>query len=47
MLSLPPGNTATNISSFLISKGSTVLSGKVAAMFGQVGGGIQWWIGLL
>ena len=47
MLSLPPGNTAINTSSFLISKGNTVLSGKAAALFGQTGGGIQWWIGLL
>lgn len=47
MLSLPPGNTAVNTSQFLISKGSTVLSGKAAALFGQTGGGIQWWIGLL
>lgn len=47
MLSLPPWNTATNTSSFLISKGSTVLSGKAAALFGQAGGGIQWWIGVL
>ena len=47
MLSLPPGNTATNTSQFLILKGSTVLSGKAAALFGQTGGGIQWWIGLL
>ena len=47
MLSLPPGNTAANTSQFLISKGSTVLSGKAAALFGQTGGGIQWWIGLL
>ncbi len=47
VLSLPSGNTAVNTSQFIISKGSTVLSGKAAAMFGQVGGGIQWWIGLL
>ena len=47
MLSLPPENTAVNTSTFLISKGSTVLSGKAAALFGQPGGGIQWWIGLL
>lgn len=47
MLSLPPGNTAANTSQFLISKGSTVLSGKVAALFVQTGGGIQCWIGLL
>ena len=47
MLSLPPGNTAANTSTFVISEGSKVLSGKAAALFGQVGGGIQWWIGLL
>ncbi len=47
LLSLPAGNTATNTSTFLISKGTVVLKGKAAALFGQMGGGIQWWIGLL
>ena len=47
MLSLPLGNTAANTSTFVISKGGKVLSGKAAALFGQTGGGIQWWIGLL
>ena len=47
MLSLPSGNTATSTSTFVISKGSKVLSGKAAALFEQAGGGIQWWIGLL
>ena len=47
MLSLPPGNTAVKTSQFLISKGNIVLSGKAAPLFGQPGGGIQWWIGLL
>ena len=47
MLSLPPGNTAANTSTFVISESSKVLSGKAAALFGQAGGGIQWWIGLL
>ena len=47
MLSLPSGNTAANTSTFVISKGGKVLSGKAAALFGQTGGGIQWWIGLL
>ena len=47
MLSLPTGNTAAHTSQFLISKGSTVLTGKAAALFEQTGGGIQWWIGLL
>ena len=46
-LALPPCNTAENTSQFLISKGSIVISGKAAPLFGQVGGGIQWWIGLL
>ena len=47
MLSLPSGNTAANTSTFVISKGGKVLFGKAAALFGQTGGGIQWWIGLL
>ena len=44
---LPPWNTAENTSQFLISKASIVISGKAAPLFGQVGGEIQWWIGLL
>ena len=47
LLSLPQENSAVYTSQFLISKGSTVLSGKAAALFGQTGGGIQWWIELL
>lgn len=47
MLSLPSGNMAANNSTFVISKGRKVLSGKAAALFGQADGGIQWWIGLL
>ena len=47
MLSLPPRNTAANTSTFVISKGNQILSGKAAALFGQTGGGIQWWIGVL
>ena len=27
--------------------GLAILSGKAATLFGQIGGGIQWWIGLL
>ena len=47
MLSLPPGNTAENVSSFVIQKGTSVLSGQVAPMFGQPGGGLQWWVSCL
>ena len=47
MLSLPPSNTAAYTSQFLVPKGTTVLSGKAAALFGQPRGGIQWWIGLI
>ena len=47
MLALPPGNTLENISTFVLTEGTTVLSGKVAPMFGQAGGGIQWWVGYL
>lgn len=47
VLSLPSGNTAVNTSTFVFSEGSKVLSGKAAALFGQAGGGIQWWVGLL
>ena len=47
LLSLPTGNTMTNASSFLLPKGTTVLAGKAALLFGQSGGGVQWWISVL
>lgn len=47
MLSLPPGNTANNVSTYVLKKGTTVLSGKAAPLFGQSGGGVQWWVGWL
>ena len=47
LLSLPTGNTMTNTSSFLLPKGTTVLAGKAALLFGQSGGGVQWWISVL
>lgn len=47
LLALPSGNTMTNTSSFLLQKGSTVLTGKAAPLFGQSGGGVQWWISAL
>ena len=47
LLSLPECNTMTNISSFLLPKGTTVLAGKAAPLFGQSGGGVQWWISVL
>lgn len=43
-LSLPPGNTMTNISTFIIPAGTTVLAGIASPYFGQPGGGIQWWV---
>ncbi len=47
LLSLPASNTMTNTSSFLLKKGTTVLVGKAASLFGQSGGGIQWWVPIL
>ncbi len=47
MLSLPPVNTAENVSTFVLREGTSVLSGKAAPLFGQAGGGIQWWVGYL
>ena len=47
MLSLPATNTMTNTSAFIIPSGTVVLQRKAAAMFGQLGGGIQWWVALL
>lgn len=46
-LSLLSGNTMTPTSSFLLPKGTTVLAGKTAPLFGQSGGGVQWWISVL
>ncbi len=40
-LALPPTNTAENVSEFVIPKGTIILRGRVAPMFGQPGGGIQ------
>lgn len=44
LLALPPGNTTAYTSKFVLSRGTTVLSGKAASLFGQTGGGIQWWV---
>ena len=46
-LSLPDCNTATNISTYIIPKGTMVLSGRASSLFGHMGGGFQWWVGLL
>lgn len=40
-LALPPWNTAENTSQFLISKGSKVICGKAAPLFGQAGGSLS------
>ena len=47
LLSLPASNTMAHTSSFLLPKGTTVLAGKAAPLFGQSGGGVQWWISVL
>ncbi len=47
LLALPDGNTMANTSSFILSKGTTVLAGKAAPLFGHSGGGIQWWVSYL
>lgn len=47
LLALPNGNTMANTSSFILSKGTTVLAGKAAPLFGHSGGGIQWWVSYL
>ena len=47
LLSLPTGNTMVNTSTFIIPRGTTVLAGKAAPLFGQSGGGVQWWISIL
>lgn len=43
-LSLPPGNSMAYMSSFVIPAGTTVLVGVASPLFGQPGGGIQWWV---
>lgn len=43
-LSLAYGNAATNVSSFTIQQGTTLLTGKAAAVGSLHGGGIQWFI---
>ena len=43
-LSLPPGNTMSNMTIFVIPKGTTVLVGTAAPLFRQLGGGVQWWV---
>lgn len=47
LLSLPAGNTTANMSFFLLPKGTNVLVGKAAPLFGQSGGGVQWWVSVL
>ncbi|MBR0278092.1 MAG: hypothetical protein IJQ50_06505 [Clostridia bacterium] len=34
----------TNTSAFVLKKGTTVLAGRAAPLFGHSGGGIQWWV---
>lgn len=46
LLSLPLGNTMDYLGIYTYN-GGFALVGKAAALFGQVGGGIQWWVGLL
>ena len=47
LLSIPATNTMEFTSTFLITNGTQVLSGIAAPLFGQIGGGIQWWVALL
>ena len=47
LLSLPAQNTAESVSSFVLQKGTRVLAGKAAPLFGQPGGGVQWWVSIL
>ena len=46
LLSLPAVNTMQSISTFVIPNGTQVLSGIAAPLFGQPGGGIQFWFRL-
>ncbi len=42
LLALPDGNTASKVTEFIIAKGTKVLEGKAAGLFGYSGGGIQY-----
>ena len=46
LLSLPTVNTMEYTSIFLIPNGTQVLTGIAAPLFGQTGGGVQWWFRL-
>lgn len=43
-LALPAGNTATNISAFILQQGTSALYGTVAGVGSLAGGGIQYYI---
>jgi hypothetical protein len=43
-LSLPSGNTAQNVASYTVPKGTTVISGRVIPLNNQSGGGYQFYI---
>jgi hypothetical protein len=47
LLALPNANAATNVSKFIIPQGAVVITGRVARLGVQAGGGIQWWIAIL
>ena len=46
LLSIPNGNTMANTTKFTFLKDTKALVGKAAPLFGQPGGGLQWWISL-
>jgi RHS repeat-associated protein len=43
-LALPSQNSAINVSTFIIQKGTQVLTGIADDLGPQLGGGIQWWV---
>jgi len=45
-LSISASNAMTHTSAFMVPAGTQVLTGTAAPLFGQVGGGIQWWLAL-
>ncbi len=44
-LALAYGNTASNFSSFMLARGTTLLTGTVRGVGGLSGGAVQWFIG--
>ena len=45
-LSIPLSNSLAQTTAFVVPSGIKVLTGTAAPLFGQLGGGVQWWVWL-